>query len=182
MAVNIPWIKVTTGGGKIQIDSSQLLAVVHVPSGGTPPLAIAPLSMGLQSGVTSFQLAPPSTTSVFYRVFSASDLAADAAANVGIAQNVQFVTATTGFSIPLDQTQGRLIIKAAGALATGTILLPTPPAYNQVIFVSSDVIVTSLTVTPGSGYTFPGAPTTLTANTGYAFVFESATATWHKCI
>lgn len=87
-------------------------------------------------------------------------LASPASLNAGPSQ---YATPLTGASITILPTTRQLIIDPAGTIATLTIVTPAASALvdNQRIGVCTTQIVTSLTVTAGTGVTVGNAPTAL---------------------
>lgn len=89
-------------------------------------------------------------------------------------------TVTTGFSVTAPNDTGVLVIQAAATLATGTIVMPAAPTHEQTLSLSSTQIVTTLTLTPGTGQTIVGAITALSANAASArWIFNSPNLTWY---
>lgn len=73
----------------------------------------------------------------------------------------------TGFSItvapPTSGASMFLLVSAGGAYAAGTIVLPQGSADGQEVLVHMRQAVTTLTITPQTGDTVSGAPTTVAA-------------------
>jgi hypothetical protein len=88
----------------------------------------------------------------------------------------------TGFSVTIaPPTAGGsvyLLLTPVATYATGTIVMPAPPADRQEISVVSTQIVTALTVS-GNGYTVTGAPTTLAANGTFKLRYDAVTSAWY---
>ena len=90
-------------------------------------------------------------------------------------------TPSTGFTITVGNTVGRLLLNPSGTLATGTVTLPATPANDgQIVRISSTQIVTSLTISPNSGQTIAGtAPTTIGANATIAYIWNASGSKWY---
>ena len=84
----------------------------------------------------------------------------------------------TGFSITIANNTSTLLLNPAGTLASGTIALPTTPFDGMEVQVATSQTITALTVT--SSQTINGAPTTLTANTGFKYIYHLAATTWYR--
>ena len=97
--------------------------------------------------------------------------------------NVSVQVPSTGFTITMVSNYGStgsvLTLNPAGTLATGTINLPLKPIDGQIAEVSTTATITALTVS-GNGSTIKNAPTTLTAGSGFAYYYNSATAAWFR--
>jgi hypothetical protein len=91
-----------------------------------------------------------------------------------------YQTPATGFSITLGDLKGVTILDPAGTLATGTITLPAKPGNGQLIRVATSQTITSLTVSPNSGQSIKNAPTTLSAGTGFLYIYRSTGTTWFR--
>jgi hypothetical protein len=90
----------------------------------------------------------------------------------------------TGFSITIDDGVETLLLKPAGVLATGTIIMPAGATDGDNVKISSTQTITALTVTPNKGQSILNAPTALTVSTtapyGYEFIFDANSATWYR--
>lgn len=95
-------------------------------------------------------------------------------------QSKSVQTPTTGFSITFSNNITTLILTPAGTLATGTITLPATPVDGQNVRFTTSQIITALTVSPNSGQSLVGAPTTLAVGQGAAFIYHLATTTWYR--
>ncbi len=87
-------------------------------------------------------------------------------------------TPVTGFSITIANNTSILMLTPAGTLATGTITMPTTPIQGQIIRVCTSQTVTALTVSANAGQTLTGAPTTITPQTGFAYIYNLASTQW----
>ncbi len=97
-----------------------------------------------------------------------------------IVTGVTFNTPTTGFSITISDTVAELHLTPAGTLASGTITLPAAPYNGQTVTVSTTQTVTALTVSPNSGQSVSGAPTTITAATPFTMRYRTSTTQWRR--
>lgn len=95
-------------------------------------------------------------------------------------QSYSLQVPTTGFSITIANNISTLILKPAGTLATGTITMPATPIDGQNVRFTSSQIITSLTVSPNSGQSIVGAPTTLGLGQGNAFIYSLSDTTWYR--
>jgi len=95
---------------------------------------------------------------------------------------VTFNTPVTGFSITISDTVAELHLTPAGTLTTGTIVMPAAPYDGQTVTVSTTETVTGLTVSPNSGQTVSGVPTTITAQTPFAMRYRTSTTQWRRVI
>jgi len=91
-----------------------------------------------------------------------------------------YQTPTTGFSITLGNTTTHTILDPAGTLASGTIVMAASPSDGLIATVSSTQTITALTVSPNTGQTVQNAPTTLTAGSGFSYIYRSANNTWYR--
>lgn len=95
----------------------------------------------------------------------------------------QYSVPVTGFSVQVNDSDSdvHLILSPAGTLATGTIVLPTSTNLRdkQVIMVNSTNEVTALTV-DANGATFPGSPTTITANGYFSMKYDYTGNVWYR--
>ena len=89
----------------------------------------------------------------------------------------------TGFSItvtpPTSGASVFLLISPGGTYATGTIVLPDG-VEGQEVLVHCRQIVTALTVTPFSGDSTSGAPTTIAAGGFFRLRFDSINSLWAR--
>jgi len=90
-----------------------------------------------------------------------------------------FSTPVTGFTMTLDNRDTKVILKPAGTLATGTITMAPTPRDRQVVEIRSSQTVTTLTISPNSGQSVAGAPTTIPAGGMISAYFRSADTTWY---
>ena len=104
--------------------------------------------------------------------------------NLGLSlsdSSIQVATPTTGTSITIGNAIAALILKHTATIATLTIVLPASPVNGQRVSISTRSTVTTLTLNANTGQTRYGNPTTITATTPVAFIYESATLSWY-CI
>jgi len=86
----------------------------------------------------------------------------------------------TGFSITILTGTKDLVLNPAGTLALGTVTLPALPNDGDVVNVSSTQTITGLTVSPSAGQTVLNAPTTLSAGTGFGYIYSASSTTWYR--
>jgi hypothetical protein len=87
-------------------------------------------------------------------------------------------TLTTGFTLTLSATTHLNPITPAGTLASGTITMPAGIANGFRALVSTTQAITALTVSPNSGQSILGAPTSLAAGGSFEMTYDSAITTW----
>ena len=92
---------------------------------------------------------------------------------------INFQTPATGFSITLANTDWHVVLDPAGTLATGTITMPPTPFDGQIINIRSSQVITSLTMTPNSGQSVKGTPTTLALGGIIEAIYRAANTTWY---
>lgn len=100
----------------------------------------------------------------------------------------QYNAPLTGATLTMTGLQRRLIIEPAGTIAALTVVLPaaTTVVDNQLLGICTTQIVTSLTVTAGTGTTVLNAPTALLVPvaTGAAscveWVYRLANTSWYR--
>jgi len=97
----------------------------------------------------------------------------------GLLQQYDYQAPTTGFSYTFAAGTTVLILQPAGTLATGTITMPAAPADGMTISFSSTQIITALTVSPNTGQSIVGNPTTLLAGGAATFVYRLSNTTWY---
>ena len=97
----------------------------------------------------------------------------------GLLQQYDYQTPTTGFSYTFAAGTTVLVLDPAGTLATGTITMPAAPADGMTISFSSDQTITALTVSPNTGQSIVGNPTTLLAGGAATFVYRLSNTTWY---
>lgn len=83
-------------------------------------------------------------------------------------------------------TTGKLVMDPASSITAVTITLPASTSLvdGQQFRVSSSQVITTFTVTAGSGTTISNAPTIITPSTtgpyGYAFIYVAAQTKWYR--
>lgn len=93
---------------------------------------------------------------------------------------VSYAVPTTGFNLTPLNTVSHLQLIPAGALLTGSIVLPDNPADGQLFSVSSSQTVTTLSVTASAGESITNAPITLVGGTGFQYCFRASNNTWYR--
>lgn len=94
---------------------------------------------------------------------------------------IQTATPASGASITINNNASVLILKHTATIATLTITLPGSPANGQIVRIATRSTVTTLTLNANTGQTRYGNPTTISATTPTAFIYEAATLSWY-CI
>lgn len=100
--------------------------------------------------------------------------------SLAILESLSFRTVVTTFSETFAATQDIMILFAAGTLAAGTVIMPAAPFDGTVVRITAGMTVTALTVSPNTGQSIVGAPTTILVTTPYGFVYRSANTTWYR--
>lgn len=111
---------------------------------------------------------------------------------LGTGARTVVAVSATGFSVTIPANKPIYIVNTAACTnsicATGTITMPASPndGYMQRIISTgtNGGTVTTLTLSGNTGQTVDTAPTALTESKtgafGYAFVYDSAAATWYR--
>jgi len=86
----------------------------------------------------------------------------------------------TGFNLVVPVGVTRVMLDPAGTLASGTINFPASALDGQPFVVMSSQTITALTCSPASGQTVNGAPTTISANSSFAYEFRATNSTWYR--
>ncbi len=95
-------------------------------------------------------------------------------------QSYSLQAPSTGFSITIGAGVKTLLLNPSGSLLAGTIIMPAAPVDGQEIRVSSTQTITTLTVSPNSGQTISNAPVTITAGTGFAYIYNLSGTNWYR--
>ncbi len=95
------------------------------------------------------------------------------------------IAPTTGNTIHLGPAGGQYEVSALSLvpstdLAALTIVFPDYAYDTQEIAVFCDHVITTLTLTPGSGQTIANTVTAMTANSNFAFYYAAATTAWRR--
>lgn len=88
----------------------------------------------------------------------------------------------TGFSILFPSYTNALILNPAGTLATGTVTMPVSLFDGQRVEITSSQTISALTLTPNSGQTIFGAPTSITSTTPVAFIYRAAIKSFFRIV
>ncbi len=88
---------------------------------------------------------------------------------------------TTGATVTMTADQRFQALAPSGTISTLTLVLPPSPLDNQAASVGSSQIVTTLTVSAGTGgATILGAPATLAASSGFTMIYQSSDNKWYR--
>ncbi len=87
-------------------------------------------------------------------------------------------TPANGFSITVPNGVSTLQLMPAGALASGTITLPSSAVNGQWLLICSTATVTSCSFAAASGQTVFGAPTSLPAYVEVSFQYQASASRW----
>ena len=86
----------------------------------------------------------------------------------------------TGFSITIGTGVTQLILNPAGTLAAGAIILPAVALDGQIVKISTEQTITSLTFSPSGGQSIVGAPSTLAQYASASFLYNFANRIWYR--
>jgi hypothetical protein len=89
-------------------------------------------------------------------------------------------TYADGFSIIIGNNVSGLVIDGSATIPSGSVTLPATPVNGQTIFITTNVAITSITVSANAGHTIVGAPTTMSASTPVRLMFVSAANRWYR--
>lgn len=95
--------------------------------------------------------------------------------------NYQRVVPITGFTQTINDNISQLILTPAGTIATGTVTMPANPFDGQIVGMSTNQTITSLTISPNSGQTITGAPATLVTTSAIRFIYILTDTNWYRC-
>jgi hypothetical protein len=101
----------------------------------------------------------------------------------GATADQSYVTSAPGnaFSVTVPANCSTLLLRPAGSLSTGTVILPAALADGEKIEIWSSKTITALTVSGASGTTVNnGVAFQLAANASVGFFWNAATATWFQ--
>lgn len=100
-----------------------------------------------------------------------------------LAPGTQRIAPATGFSQVISNNIDTLLIHATATLATGSITMPTTPVANQVVNITTDAIITLLTLSANTGQTLAGTtPTTITPDTPLKYKWSATDTKWFKTL
>lgn len=85
----------------------------------------------------------------------------------------------TGFSVTIAAADTWLVLTPVAGYAAGTLVLPAGTDKAEIL-VNCTQAVTTLTITPATGETVTGAPTSLSANDSFRLRFDGVTSVWYK--
>lgn len=97
-------------------------------------------------------------------------------------QAYDFQTPVTGFSITMAAGRSREVLDPAGALASGTIVMPATAGVvdGQFACVSSSQTVTALAVNANTSQLIKNQPSTMAAGTAFCMMWRAANTTWYR--
>lgn len=85
-----------------------------------------------------------------------------------------------GFSVTIPNYTNTVILNPAGALASGTVIMPALVFDGQYVSITSSQTISTFTVSPNSGQTVIGAPTVITNITPVKFIYRAAIKTFFR--
>jgi len=94
-----------------------------------------------------------------------------------IVNDIQEVSPNT--SVTTSITASTLLVYNGATVGTANIVLPTGPVDGQIVNIVSQPAITVMTITAGA-ITVNGGATSMTANTGIAYMYSATTTDWHK--
>ena len=94
------------------------------------------------------------------------------------------ITGATGNTLVAAATSGGYILHSTASVTSVVLTLPTAPIDGQQFALSADQLITSLTLTSGTGASITKNPTVLTPSTtgtyGYRFMYNAAATNWYR--
>lgn len=90
------------------------------------------------------------------------------------------VVPTTGFNNVIPNGVDAYLIEPAAGLASGTLTMPSAPADNMIVRVSTSQTITALVVNANAGQSILNSPTTLVAGGGFAYKYVAISAKWYR--
>lgn len=90
------------------------------------------------------------------------------------------VSPSTGFSQTIANNCTTLLLKPSGTLASGTVVMPAAPVDGQIARVLSSQTITTLTVSPNSGQSVVGAPSTVGPSAPFSMIYDLASTAWYR--
>jgi len=103
------------------------------------------------------------------------------AINNGMTFGYNTNTPTTGQTVTVNNLPYHLIIPA-GTLATLTLSLVSAPADGTLISIMSSQQITSLTVSSAGSDTVLNPPASLSANSGFKYLYSATSTTWYPVL
>lgn len=85
----------------------------------------------------------------------------------------------TGFSVTISSGNVWLVLTPTAGFAAGSILLPIG-AQGEEVLVNSTEAITALTITPSSGDTVIGGPSSMAANDYFRLKYDSTLSRWYR--
>ena len=85
----------------------------------------------------------------------------------------------TGFSVTISAVNTWLVLTPVAGYAAGTLVLPAGTDKAEIL-VNCTQSVTTLTITPATGDTVTGAPTSLSANDSFRLRYDGVADVWYK--
>jgi hypothetical protein len=90
-----------------------------------------------------------------------------------------FQTPVNGFSITLGDATWHTILDPAGTLASGTITMPANPVDGMIVNVRCSQVITALTISPNTGQSVKGAPSSAAVGGTFEAIYRLANTTWY---
>lgn len=72
------------------------------------------------------------------------------------------------------------LIDPVGPQATFTVKMPPNPDDGQIVYISTSQTITAITVSPNSGQSIVGVPTTMNSTSPVAFIYINGNTTWYR--
>lgn len=96
-----------------------------------------------------------------------------------------YASPLTGATIAAASGTSNIVLSPAGTIAALTITLPAASSLTegQILRVGSSQVVTSLTLSQGTGTSIVGGPTTIGAAGGFSLIYHASSATsgtWYR--
>jgi hypothetical protein len=88
-------------------------------------------------------------------------------------------SATSAGSTTINNNISFLVLHASGTLTTYTVTMPATPIDGQLVNVTCNQSITTLTLSGNSGQTIVGAPVTLATGAGINYIWVNADSLWY---
>lgn len=94
------------------------------------------------------------------------------------------VAPSAAASVTIPNNVTNYVIHSSGTLSSLTVTMPAVPQDGQIVRISSDKTITSLTLSANAGQSITNAPTALTISTtaayGYEYIYRTSDTTWYR--
>lgn len=153
---------------------------------GTTPTALSGPAYAAVNGIdfSAVTFSGSFLKSVGFSVDGSGNQTAKSVVNTGARadQSADVFVATVAGSRTIPNECSWECLTPAGTIATFTTTMPAAPIDKQEVWISTTNAITTWTLSPNTGQTINGAPTTLAANTSVMFRYNLATTAWFRMI